>query len=530
MNLLRAIVLLSLACRIYSSEEHGLEQGAEQLSPNINAVLALVKSSFSRRQIDKVEVLKNAMILLSEVKSQEQVDLLLEELMELTLKAMEDTYEPNLQCTDPTAEEVFTTYADRHARRLEGILDDYDCMEREFDVSADDFDPEEAALVFNKCRLLVLRNVIPKETMREYRIKYDNYIYAIHTGKIDRVKTKTTDSRAADIVQDRGTKRHDVILPRWLGGQEIFQDPKILDIMSHEKVLGPEVVLSQVSSVISEPGAPTMHWHDDMSYLWTGDSFEVSGIGGHDLPPYSASVFVSLVENTTYAHGPTEFCMGSSHLSGIPMHPPVLNETLIEEGRSFHEMQSFRESMGACPPDYWRVPLVDMGDAVVFDYQITHRGGPNESSESRALLYGLFNRYWFRDSNFDATYSDESGTLEKTDSVNWNDAMRYALVDTADVVHDPKAKNTVSHIKDFAGMVFDEPETGTVEFPFTNYNVEGVSVSLDGEHFTAVAPKEQWLFTADIGAELSAHQPDGTVIKKWTIEPSQHEIVLVDRT
>lgn len=505
-----------------------VEQASLGKQDTIDAVVALAKSSLSSGQ-DKVEVLKNAMLLLSELKGDDCIDASLAELMAATNEAIEQKFD-HLQCDVTNAEEYMIYYADRHARRLEEVVNDFDCMEREFDLSDPGFDPEEAATVFGKCRLLVLRNVFPKTMMQKYRRKYDDYVYAIHTGKIDRFNTKTTDSIARDIVQHRGRKRHDIILPAWLAGKDFTNNPNILEIMRNEKVLGPEMFLNHLGSVISEPHAPMMHWHADTGYIWSSSSFEVSGIGGHDLPPYTASMFVPLFENVTFDHGPTEFCMGSSHLEGIPMHPSVMNETLVKEGSIFHEMQEFRATAGACPPEHWRVPLVDMGDAVIFDYQINHRGGPNKSPESRALLFALYSRFWFRDGNFDNSYSEEEESQEPGKLADeWAAAMRYALVDESEVEHVPEANAVVSALEDFAGITEEHDTTGKVEFILTNNNVAGAFVAFDDGRQEKIEPKDQWKLKGEVGEELLIKNKDGKVIDSWTIAADQLETILVDR-
>jgi len=406
---------------------------------------------------------------------------------------------------------------------------DYDCMEREFDVSDPDFDAAEAAKVFGKCRLLVLRNIFPKSMMQAYRRKYDDYVYAIHTGKIDRFNTKTTDSMARDIVQDRGRKRHDIIVPRWLAGEEFTSNEAVLEILRDEEVLGPDMFLNHIGSVISEPGAPSMDWHQDTGNLWSFDSFDMRGIGGHDLPPYALSMFVPLFGNVTYDHGPTEYCMGSSHLDGLSEDPPVLNKTLTEEGSIFSRMLQVRSNgkNGACPAEHWRVPLVDMGDAVIFDYQIQHRGGPNFSPDSRALLFAMYSRFWFRDGNFDNTYVDEG---KETATAEEFSAVRCALVNEEDIEHVPEASSVVGALENFAGIsCAEEADSDEVEFFFTNNNVDGALVSLDGRIQEEIPPKESWLLSAQVGQTLWAHDSEGNVLDSWTVASDQRETILVSR-
>ena len=423
-----------------------------------------------------------------------------------------------------------TVYADRHIHRMEAAAQDFDCMEREFDVSDPGFDPSTAAEVFSKCRLLVLRNVFPKKMMQDYRKKYDDYMYAIHTGKIDRFNTLTTDSRARDIVQNRGRKRHDVIVPKWLAGEQFTSNENILEILRNEKVLGRDMFPNHIGSVISEPGAPSMHWHYDTEYIWSQESFETSRIGGHDLPPFALSMFVPLFANGTYDHGPTEFCMGSSHLDGISMDPLVLDPTLIEEGSSFQKMQEFRETWDACPAEHWRVPLADMGDAIIFDYQILHRGGANRSPESRAMLFAMYSRFWFRDGNFDNTYAKE----EESESDESNTGMRFALVEEAEVEHVDEASSTIRFLENFAGRMLDDADESSppdsVDFFFTNHNVEGALISFDEGLQEEISPKEQWFLRGEVGKRLWVHnKEDGSVIDSWIVTPDQSETILVDR-
>mmetsp|Transcript_29576 Transcript_29576/g.91451 ORF Transcript_29576/g.91451 Transcript_29576/m.91451 type:complete len:200 (-) Transcript_29576:99-698(-) len=45
-----------------------------------------------------------------------------------------------------------------------------------------------------------------------------------------------------------------------------------------------------------------------------------------------------------------------------------------------------------------------LGDVVLFDYQIVHRGGANPSKDHRALIYATYARSWYGDSNFVLPY------------------------------------------------------------------------------------------------------------------------------
>jgi len=437
-----AAALLELAksslvpyCAAAVDEEQQQEQQEQAAVDNVKTVLKQLLLSTSDSGVQSKKKTDSVLALLEsgewkkewcpqEAKNEEQED---EATAATTTKKEED------EATAATAsdeqirqqqeeERTFLNYADRHARRLDAIVKDDDCMKREFDVSSPDFDPDAAARVYSKCRLLVLRNVFDAEFIRAYKRRYDEYVWAVHKGKIDKSDTPTTDARARDIVQYRGRKRHDIMLPRYLADQRVAMNKNVIKILSHDKVLGRSIVPNQVGSVIAESGAPAMYWHEDQPYIYGPDSFANQGIGGHDLLPYVANLFVPLFSGTAQ-QGPTEFCVGATHLLGLddveeqPELPPLLNKTLGVEGGRFHTMRQFRHNLDACPPEHWRVPLVGLGDAVVADYHITHRGGPNASPELRSLLYIIYSRRWFRDLNF-----DDSGDQDK----------KYGLDDDSD--------------------------------------------------------------------------------------------------
>ena len=303
----------------------------------------------------------------------------------------------------------------------------------------------------HKCRILVLRNLIPKQVIEEYIKKYEKYILAIHSGKVHKSKTKTNDSKAKDIVQCRGTKRHDVMFPKWLGGEQIVNNPTILNVLRNKNVLGPDMLLNIVGSVIAESGAPAMYWHEDQDYIYSTDSFQNSGIAGHDLLPYVVNMGMVLRNDTTMDHGPTEFCVGSSHIDGLPRRPPVMNETLIEEESPFSKMLAFERNKKTCPARNWRAPLIGIGDVVLFDYHLTHRGGPNLSGDLRSLFYATYSRSWFRDMNFDDDmYSDKENEQSEFDKMI--SGTRFALVDESAIENLPQIESSVASITDFAGI------------------------------------------------------------------------------
>jgi len=49
----------------------------------------------------------------------------------------------------------------------------------------------------------------------------------------------------------------------------------------------------------------------------------------------------------------------------------------------------------------------DMGSVILFDYQIMHRGGPNNSNEPRPIMYLTWVREWWMDRvNFNTQHTE----------------------------------------------------------------------------------------------------------------------------
>ena len=70
-----------------------------------------------------------------------------------------------------------------------------------------------------------------------------------------------------------------------------------------------------------------------------------------------------------------------------------------------------------------RDPILKMGDVVLFDYTIVHRGGANTSPDLRAMQYVTYSRPWFHEPNLLPKAEDLSKVEELTRMT------RFALVD-----------------------------------------------------------------------------------------------------
>jgi hypothetical protein len=186
--------------------------------------------------------------------------------------------------------------ADRVAKRVASVRNDYDCMEREFDMSSKDFNAREAAEVLNKCRLLVVRNIWPASVIEDYKINFSNYISDLHEGRISS-KGSTTLGEAGFWTR-RSTKRFDIILPEYLKKEAIFANPKVKKIMSSPQALGNDFIINSIGAVIAESGAPMGKYHYDDAYLMGDESFAQYNVVGADLPPWAVTMFFPVLNVT----------------------------------------------------------------------------------------------------------------------------------------------------------------------------------------------------------------------------------------
>jgi len=126
--------------------------------------------------------------------------------------------------------------------------------------------------------------------------------------------------------------------------------------------------LMRTSLVIAEPGAGEQAWHVD---------------GGHvdlekHLPCHCVNVFIPLVNYNSELNGPTEIRPGSQKLT----------RNLAKQILAAKAKKTLR------PPTS---PLLTMGDVLIFDYRVLHRGKANNSMNSRPVLVLTYAREWFKD-------------------------------------------------------------------------------------------------------------------------------------
>eukprot|EP00039_Didymoeca_costata_P009693 m.129158 g.129158 ORF g.129158 m.129158 type:complete len:210 (-) comp14572_c0_seq1:2568-3197(-) len=152
-----------------------------------------------------------------------------------------------------------------------------------------------------------------------------------------------------------------------------------------EEVLENDVTLQYSGLVLNLPGSQNQDWHKDGDHLFPALSTQ--------LPPHAFTLFIPLVPMTPDM-GQPEFFIGS--------HENAVAKSL-EEGATVDPPVSLGGKLG---------------DIILFDYRIVHRGTANSNTAikesltkmkwleggGRPMLYSVFSKSWFKDTkNFGAS-------------------------------------------------------------------------------------------------------------------------------
>jgi len=311
-------------------------------------------------------------------------------------------------------------FADRLVRGFEAVAADPECRQGHFLDASNGLHVPAAARIFRKCRVLVVKNAFPRALMEEYRAALAEHVVAVRNGSVSLRGTTTHGEKfwfkSLDGSFENGT-RWLALLPPSLLAPEIVAAPWLTQLLRHPRILGDDATLNDAGVAFSEPGAAAQHWHHDDQYVFGGQSLAEHGIAGHDFGSFSVTVLSPLLDRLTKTHGPTEFCVGSSMLSGFeyggyPSAAKVLrafkNTSLLESLNDVMPSERLRRlkrknatfAEYACFPPSLRVEEMGLGDVMLFDYQVLHRGGANRSPKLRTVLYLTYARRWYKDHNF----------------------------------------------------------------------------------------------------------------------------------
>ena len=134
--------------------------------------------------------------------------------------------------------------------------------------------------------------------------------------------------------------------------------PPLLDTTATNMSLAP-------SLIVSTPDAPEQSWHAD------GDHVNMK----RHVPAHCVNVFVPLINVTSLQMGPTEL-FPTSHYTTRQPSPMKIDPSKLPKAFA---------------------PLLNVGDILIFDYRLLHRGSANRSNQNRPMLVLAFSQAWFKD-------------------------------------------------------------------------------------------------------------------------------------
>ncbi len=150
---------------------------------------------------------------------------------------------------------------------------------------------------------------------------------------------------------------------------EVIANKVILPII--HSLLGKSARLVYTGLILSFPNSANQPWHQDGTALFDEDDGFTSNM---HLPPYALNVFVPL-DDVDEKIGPTEFILGS-HYGNVA-------KKIIQEPPNNQDVSAIG-------------PLLNIGDVLIYDYRVCHRGTSNLSLEkTRPMIYLMYARPWF---------------------------------------------------------------------------------------------------------------------------------------
>jgi ectoine hydroxylase-related dioxygenase (phytanoyl-CoA dioxygenase family) len=149
--------------------------------------------------------------------------------------------------------------------------------------------------------------------------------------------------------------------------EEPYDDPHlyanalVLPILQY--LLGQSAIMSGLGAVVALPGAKMQHPHRDHPPLF--EDFALDAM----TPSFAVTVAIPLIDLDPETVGTTRIYRGS-------MAEPDRNSSTL-------------------PYDE---PYLPVGSVMLFDNKVVHAGTPNRGDRPRPMMYNLYSRAWFRDS------------------------------------------------------------------------------------------------------------------------------------
>ncbi|KAL3904042.1 MAG: hypothetical protein SGILL_010220, partial [Bacillariaceae sp.] len=491
-----------------------------------------------------------------------------QEILTPSISQQEQNTEVNSQLSSlsPETEE---SPDDRRARLMVESLTDYDCTNREFDALSKDFDPREAAHVYHKCRLLVVKNIFTPEQMALYKHLTEDFVVGLHHGQVNKTAkivgpNLSNDEREQKFYSQRNKGKWEILHPDYFltrGGRDFALNEVLQDILGDPLILGDDATFGGSGALLSEPYTDAGHWHTDDTFLFGDNSHGTVGIAGHDIPSVAVNLATPLVELPVDS-GLTEYCLGTSHLAGVGDLEPSKKWQMNQHFQEMYaeHLQKFKR----CPPSAWRVPAVKPGDVILWDYLIKHRAGANLSNQTRPLLFSTFGRGWYKDDNFTPSgmgkdISDEDWFLaprfmadvddpyegcDEDDSEDEEDDDDDELVEcpppTTKLIE--KEQGLMEDISKFMKPNFDketrkqrqewddeEEFDQTIFVALSNKDVPDAKFIINrgrnDERMAKVPMDDYGVVQLEVGTDITVMSGD-KVVQQWKVTPKSHQILI----
>lgn len=196
------------------------------------------------------------------------------------------------------------------------------------------------------------------------------------------------------------------IVQRSPGRWDIPISPQEFQVVDHDMpwwsliadILGDDAEHSFSGVVYSEPGSPAQFWHSDSPHLAT-----------QHLPAHALNVLVAL-HDLPLAMGPTECARGSHKLTNHLNNTNLILDQLIYQHRHTSPKSLVAYSQDSIPQACTNV--LSTGSCLVFDDRLLHRGGANQSADTRYVAYFSYRR---KDYSVNTHFESQRSVYDRAD-------------------------------------------------------------------------------------------------------------------
>lgn len=283
-------------------------------------------------------------------------------------------------------EKTCTSNEDRNRR-----LADLECKSRiEFKVTASERERgflssssiEKLAQAFGDCGVLVIKGGYDRELIENVNSAQHNHFQQWFRNSSE------VNNTSSDIKRSEG--RYEIKLPMRppFTNEALLRAPLVYPLL--QNLLGHMIEIDTFGLLTLFPHTPKMHWHRDTAILFSYDQQP-------DQPSHGIVVFIPMVDISTDM-GPTEFILKTQ----IPCAQSQLQEYLFED-----------VFLKLCPwfGSTWKA-IAGMGDAILLDTRILHRGTENRSDKRRPMLkISYVKDFWYDSVNYKNPHTQSFETL-----------------------------------------------------------------------------------------------------------------------